>query len=69
MMKGMERKGVSNVNAVGSYILAASITLIEEGLDEHDVYATIVSLIGDTLREPEEEPEEETEEEDEAANE
>lgn len=54
MIEGMQRKEISNVNSVGSYVLAATMTLLEDGLDEHDVYSTIVSLIGEMLREPEE---------------
>lgn len=54
MIEGMQRKKVSNTDAVGSYVLAAVITMLEDGLDDHDIYATIVTMTGEMLREPEE---------------
>lgn len=55
MIEGVQRKKVSATDSIGAFVLAAVILMLEEGLDDHDVYSAMVSLTGEMLREPEEE--------------
>lgn len=59
ILEGLERKEVSATNGSAALVLAAATLLFEDGLDDHDIYATVVSLVGLALRAPEDEEEEE----------